>query len=218
MEEALRTALLKDGRTLLENLLNDSQLRVPNDCARPGEKVFANRQLTVQSLFGPLCLRRRYYYDASKSIGGCGRVPLDETLGLVEDFTPALARMAARAAAQCPYEEASADLREYAAVKVSGRQLQRMVQILAPEMRQVLKRMPRAASSPQTIPTLYLLADGAAAPMNKAALHGVQGRAPDGQARTREVKLGCVFTQSTVDERGPSSARGVLHHLRGLFG
>jgi hypothetical protein len=201
MEEALRTALLSDGRRLLENLLNDEQLRVPDDSPRPGEKVLPRRKLTVQSIFGPLDLLRRYYYDSSKALGGCGRVPLDKALGLVEDFTPALARLAARASAQSPFEEASADLREYAALKVSARQLQRLVQVIGPQMRQTLKTLPRDAS-PAIIPTLYLLGDGTGVPMHKAALQGVQGRASDGQARTREVKLGCVFTQSTVDEDG----------------
>src|SRR5207249_3064611 len=39
-------------------------------------------------------------------------------------------------------------------------------------------------------------------PMVHAALEGRAGRTPGQPARTREVKLGCVFTQTTTDLEG----------------
>jgi hypothetical protein len=44
--------------------------------------------------------------------------------------------------------------------------------------------------------------DGTGAPMRKEELVGRKGKQPDGQAKTREVKLGAVFTQHTRDEKG----------------
>jgi hypothetical protein len=38
--------------------------------------------------------------------------------------------------------------------------------------------------------------------MTRRELAGRRGKQPDGSAKTREVKLGCVFTQSALDERG----------------
>ena len=38
--------------------------------------------------------------------------------------------------------------------------------------------------------------------MVAAALEGREGKQPDGSAKTREIKLGCVFTQTTWDEAG----------------
>jgi hypothetical protein len=38
--------------------------------------------------------------------------------------------------------------------------------------------------------------------VRKVELAHSKGRAADGSARTREVKLGCVFTQTTTDEKG----------------
>ena len=49
---------------------------------------------------------------------------------------------------------------------------------------------------------LYISSDGIGIPMTKKELEGVAGKQPDGSAKTREVKLGCVFTQSGVDEEG----------------
>ena len=38
--------------------------------------------------------------------------------------------------------------------------------------------------------------------MRKSEVAGVKGKGEDGRAHTREVKLGCVFTQTTRDEEG----------------
>jgi len=44
--------------------------------------------------------------------------------------------------------------------------------------------------------------DGTGVPVIKAETVNRKGKGKDGQAKTREVKLGCVFTQTTVDEKG----------------
>jgi hypothetical protein len=49
---------------------------------------------------------------------------------------------------------------------------------------------------------LYVSADGTGTPMRKEALEGRQGKQADGTAKTRQVYLGCVFTQHRVDEEG----------------
>lgn len=40
------------------------------------------------------------------------------------------------------------------------------------------------------------------APCAKAELLATRGKGADGKARTREVELGCVFTQTGTDEKG----------------
>jgi hypothetical protein len=47
---------------------------------------------------------------------------------------------------------------------------------------------------------LYVCMDGTGVPMVKKEVVGRQGK--DGQAKTREVKLGCIFTQTGVDKKG----------------
>jgi hypothetical protein len=49
---------------------------------------------------------------------------------------------------------------------------------------------------------MYVSADGTGVPMVPEELAGRKGKQPDGKAKTRQVYLGCVFTQHRVDEQG----------------
>jgi hypothetical protein len=49
---------------------------------------------------------------------------------------------------------------------------------------------------------LYVVLDGTGVPMVPAELAGRKGKAEDGKARTREVKLAVCFTQTKVDDEG----------------
>jgi hypothetical protein len=49
---------------------------------------------------------------------------------------------------------------------------------------------------------MYISGDGTGAPMRKECLEGRTGKQPDGTAKTREVKLGCVFLQTEIDPEG----------------
>jgi len=54
----------------------------------------------------------------------------------------------------------------------------------------------------QALQTLYVSFDGTGTPMRSEELRGVKGKGPDGRAHTREAKVGCVFTQTGLDEQG----------------
>ena len=49
---------------------------------------------------------------------------------------------------------------------------------------------------------MYVSADGTGIPMRKKELEGRAGKQADGTAKTRQVYLGCVFTQHRRDEKG----------------
>jgi len=196
----LRKALLADGAKLLQSLI--SQIKAPDDQARPGEKCHRSRPVVIHSLLGTLHVRRNYYYHPDKPAGTCGRCPLDQKLGLFGHWTPGLAKIATRAAAQSSYEEACDDLKNLAGLEVGPRQLQRLAQEVGAALREKLKRLPDPPPPPLPIPVFYVEVDGTGVPMNKASLQGVKGRGPEGSAKTREVKVGCVFTQTNTDEEG----------------
>ena len=159
----------------------------------PGQRFIERRHLEVTGLFGSMHLFRDYYCDRHR-----GHCPADAALALEGAYTPALSRMIYRAAAKNSYGEASQDLFEYAGVKVCDRQIQRMVQQIAPEVADWLKTHPIAGE----IDLMYICADGTGVPMRKEELAGRKGKQPDGSAKTREAKLGCVFLQAGVDEEG----------------
>lgn len=161
---------------------------------RPDQKRIGRRPLEVATLFGPVRVERDYYLGEEG-----GHCPADAALGLEGSATPALARLLSRAAAQQPYGAASRDLAEYGAIRVDERQIQRVLQHLAPAVEPWLATLP---DSRKAVPILYVSCDGTGTPMRPEALHGRKGKQPDGTARTREVKLGAVFTQHRTDAEG----------------
>jgi hypothetical protein len=54
----------------------------------------------------------------------------------------------------------------------------------------------------QNIQKMYVLMDGVQIPVVASETEGRTGRIEGQRARTRECKLGCVFTQTTVDKEG----------------
>jgi len=199
VELGLREALFKDGRRLLEQLYDQPDLQVPDNTRRPGEKHHPDRAKDIDTLFGVIRLKagRNYFYDPATNTG---RFPLDQALGLVHSFSPALVRLAARAAAKEGYESASADLLAQSGVSLEGRQIHRLVNLSAPALTAQLEQ--GANTDPTPIPILYVEVDGTGVPMVAEELAGRAGKQEDGSAKTREVKLGAIFTQTKPDEEG----------------
>lgn len=118
VELGLREALLKDGCQLLENLLEQCSSELPDNIGQRGEKCHPDRSKKVETLFGPVRIRRNYFYNPSMEHG---RVPLDAALGLMDGSSPGLVRLASRSAACSGYEAASQDLEALAGIKIDAR-------------------------------------------------------------------------------------------------
>ena len=198
VEIGLREALFRDACGILEDLINDPSLPVPEDYGRPGEKCHPDRPKEALTLFGPAALRRNYYYSAQRE---CGRAPLDEALGLWAGYSPGALRVLCRAAARLPFDTAAADLKSYCGLEVDGRQMQRIAQEMGPRVRAIQEQLPPFKHDCGPIPIMYIALDGTGIPMRAEELQGRAGKQPDGSAKTREAKLACVFTQTTVDEQ-----------------
>lgn len=194
LELQLRELLLQSGARLLEPVLQ----AVIDQCdasfqPRPGQRFAGRKSLQIQGLFGLMKVTRDYYIEAQQ-----GHFPADAALALEGAYTPALARMLCRAAAKGPYQEASADLLDYAGIKVPASQIQRLAREIAPAVPSWLKTQ---NSQPEAA-WMYISGDGTGAPMRKEYLEGRAGKQADGSAKTREVKLGCVFLQTEIDDEG----------------
>jgi len=190
-EQGLLAALKHDGAKLLEGVLNDPDLPCQGQQARLGEQDYGRRAKSVLSLLGRLTLWRPYYYDPRL---GQGRFPLDEALGLVDGYSPEVARWMCRAGSLAgSYEAASLDLLTYAHLEIDGRQIQRMIEQMAPQLA-TWRDAQAATFNPLAGEIFCVCADGTGAPMRRPELHGRKGKQPDGTARTREVKVGALFT------------------------
>ena len=114
-----------------------------------------------------------------------------------------------RAGCRESFGEAAEDLLVYGAIRVDPKDDERVAEQMGRLIDDWMREQASAAvlGVPQdaglkTIPTLYIALDGTGAPMRQSEVAGRKGKGEDGRARTREVKLGCVFTQTTLDEEG----------------
>jgi hypothetical protein len=117
--------------------------------------------------------------------------------------------MMARAGSKSTFKEGRDDLKVYAGIKLSAKDLERVAEGIGQDMenwskteRQQILSQNQIPQPQKTIPILYVCYDGTGVPMTKAELYGRKGKQADGSARTREVKLGCVFRQTTTDIKG----------------
>lgn len=211
MELAVRTAMMRLGGSLLQRLLAaDAGHRGQRiDCGAGHLAEFvAYRTRTIETVLGPVTVRRAYYHCAS-----CGRgiVPRDDELGVTgASLSPGLRKMTARAAAATPFATAADLLAELAGIRLPTKRIERSAEhdgtVAAARIQAESTAIVGGQVSPlppAVVPDkLYIAIDGTGVPMVPAAVADRAGKASDGRARTREVKLACLFTQTTVDTDG----------------
>ena len=159
------------------------------------------------TILGPVSYQRSMYQCPNCN---STRYPGDEELDVVGTTrSPGLRRMMARAGSQSTFKEGREDLRVYAGIEVSPKDVERVAEEIGQqveawsgrERQQLLNQRPPLRAI-ETIPVLYVSYDGTGVPMTRAELAGRKGKQKDGTALTREAKLGCVFTQTTTNEDG----------------
>jgi len=165
------------------------------------------KEKALLSILGPVQFRRTMFQcPACKQT----RFPGDEELDVAGSTrSPGLRRMMSRAGAQSTFKEARDDLEIYAGIQLSTKDVERVAENTGEQMerwekqeREKLLRLPIHSPKRKTIPKLYIELDGTGVPMTPGELLGRKGKQKDGSAKTREVKLGCVFTQTTTDQEG----------------
>jgi hypothetical protein len=202
LEVLVRTAVFQSANQVVAFLLQQAADRI--DAAyqpKPGWQRKGRAPLTVDGIFGFFTLERDYYYHPRKQQG---HFPADAALGLEGSCTPALARLVClEGADEASYQKAQEHLQETGGIKVSARQIQRLVQSVGPAVQTWQARealVPLPGTQPAAI--MYLSGDASGVPMRPEELAGRKGKGADGKARTRMANLGCVFTQHQVDDEG----------------
>jgi hypothetical protein len=202
LEMLVRTAVFKTANELVGWMLQQAVERI--DVAyqpKPGEEGKGREILNAQGIFGHFPLSRDYYYHPGKKQG---HSPADAALGLEVSYTPALARLLClEGADETTYLKAERHLEQTGGIRVSARQIQRVVQRVGTAAQQWQERSTKPSECQRcAAPVIYLSADGTGVPMVPEELEGRKGKQSDGKAKTRQVYLGCVFTQHEVDEKG----------------
>jgi hypothetical protein len=142
------------------------------------------------------------------------RYPGDEILGVEgTSFSPASRRMMTRAGSRVSFIDGSKDLDEYASLHVDPKDIERVAETVGEQIAKWMDAQGGAAllheangdvppDAGPPVEKFYVSFDGTGIPMRRDELRHTKGKGPDGRAQTREVKLGCVFTQIAQNEKG----------------
>lgn len=211
VESAMRAAVLAAGASICAALLTHigKGRRLHSPTCRCGQTMKSTgvERKNLMTILGPVPFDRSRYECPQC---GVSRYPGDEELDVAGTTrSPGVRRMMARAGSRQPFKEAKDDLKIYAGIKVSAKDVERVAERIGEHTeawqaaeRETLMRLDIAAANKKSIPILYIEVDGTGVPMVPSEVQGRKGKQPDGTARTREVKLGCVFTQTARDDKG----------------
>jgi hypothetical protein len=209
VEGATRAAVHRAGAAVLAHLLDEQEPfppALPCGCGH-NASFHALRPRQLLTAVGPVTFDRAYYYCPH-----ChqGQVPRDRELDIVHtEYSPAVRRMMAVVGSDTSFHHGREQLELLAGLTVTRKAVERHAEEIGADIarcqqaeiqRAVQLPLPHLAG-PQ-IPVLYIEMDGTGVPVVPAETEGRCGKNPDEPAHTREVKLGCVFTQTGLDEKG----------------
>jgi hypothetical protein len=199
----------KIGGRLLEMLVNadggDYRGRTL-PCAHGHEYEFVEyRDKALLTVLGRVAVRRAYYRDKECGSGYC---PKDRALDIEgTSYSAGVRRMMSKVGAYQPFGLGHEDLEELAGIRVSAKEVERVAEGVGAQVDTFHTVEAKAALSEKIvpikpIPRMYVCMDGSGVPVVKKETAGRQGKGEEGQAKTREAKLGCIFTQTGLDEEG----------------
>jgi hypothetical protein len=133
-------------------------------------------------------------------------IPKDHNLDIVDtSFSPGVRRMMGQVGGKEPFEEGRRDLENLAGVRVKTKAVERVSQTIGKQIETVFQAERELALSGKVVPLkavpkLYIAIDGTGVPMVARETEGRKGKDETGKSKTREAKLGCVFTQTELDD------------------
>ncbi len=209
LEIAARSAMHRAGASVIERLLNAGVPADPEtacDCGRQA-RFHQLRPKQILTALGPIRIERAYYLC---SYCHQGQSPRDRELDVEgTEYSPAVRRMMSIVGSENSFEKGRQQLAELAGLEVTAKAVERQSEAIGEDI--ALREQAHIATAmqldlpqirPDTIPYMYVEMDGTGIPVVKAETEGRQGKNDGEPAHTREVKLGCVFTQTSIDDNG----------------
>jgi len=198
------------GATLLQKLVNSDRGDYRGPQIDDGVGAIADfveyRTKDVTTVLGNITVNRAYYYNATN---GNGMIPKDKSLDIEgTGFSPGVRRMMARVGANESFAAGRDDLQELAGITVSAKDIERVAEGIGEHIELIAENNRRNALSESVVPLapkiqkLYIEMDGTGVPATKRETEGRKGKAEGGIAKTREAKLGVIFTQTGLDKDG----------------
>ena len=207
----LRSALHQAGAGALSKLLafpppDGERRQVPCTCGGVA-RYHEQRPKQILTVMGRATVTRPYYLCPQ-----CheGQFPADAELDIVDtEFSPGVRRMQAIVGQDAPFDRGRVQMNLLAGLEVTTKSVERVAEAIGTDIAQreqraivraVLLDLPILVGEP--VPILYIQMDGTGVPVVKKETLGRKGKNEGQPAHTREVKLGCVFTQTKWDENG----------------
>jgi hypothetical protein len=209
VEMATRASLHRAGAALLTALLHQrGGHAAAAACACGGQaRYHDHRSKTLLTVLGPVELERAYYVCPR-----ChqGHSPRDRELDVErQEFSPGVRRMMALVGSETSFERGRGQLELLAGLEVTAKAVERQAEAIGADIAAREQEQIRRAKQLQlpevcalAVPVFYIEMDGTGIPVVKAETEARPGKTEGQPAHTREVKLGCVFTQTGTDNDG----------------
>jgi hypothetical protein len=210
-EMALRSALHQAGAVALGQLLQcdppgPEQRKQACSCGHLAPYLEL-RSRCILTVVGEVELVRPYYLCSH-----CprGQFPLDAQLDVEhQDLSPGVRRMLSVVGSEAPFDHGRQQMKLLAGLAVTTKAVERTAEAIGADIaarQQEETNRARQWDLPipitPSIPVLYIELDGTGVPMVRAETEARPGKIDGQPAHTREVKLGCVFTQTSWDQQG----------------
>ncbi len=209
VEMAVRGAMHRAGALAVGHLLSQDRAhpkRVACGCGGAA-RFHSTRPKRLLTALGPLAFERAYYVCP-----GChqGQSPRDRELDVEgTECSPGVRRMMALVGSEASFGQGREQLELLAGIEVTAKAVERQAEAIGAgvaarehdEMRRA-KQLELPEVCALAAPVFYIEMDGTGVPVVKAETDGRAGKVEGQPAHTREVKLGCVFTQTTPDKEG----------------
>ena len=165
------------------------------------------RSKPILTAVGPVEVSRPYYLCPQ-----ChnGRFPADVELDIENmEFSPGVRRMQAAVGQETSFDHGRQQMKLLADLEVTTKSVERTAETIGSDIAQseqeeiqraIQLDLPIVLGKP--VPILYVQMDGTGIPVVKQETVGRQGKTEGQPSHTREVKLGCVFTQTAWDKKG----------------
>jgi hypothetical protein len=208
---AIRSSMHQAGAAALTQLLqfdppSPEQRQRSCACGHTARYVELRSKSVVTAVGTAECLRPYYLCDHCHH----GQFPVDLELDVENtELSPGVRRMLAGVGHELPFEQGRQQVKLLAGLSVTTKAVERTAEAIGAEIEvQQQSQLPQAMQlnlpiplGPR-IPVLYVEMDGTGIPVVRKETEGRAGKQDGQPAHTREVKLGCVFSQTRVDAEG----------------
>jgi hypothetical protein len=211
VEMAIRSSMHQAGAAVLDRLLefappSPEHRQLPCSCGHTARYVELRAKPVLTGVGKAECLRP--YYLCEHCHGG--QLPVDVELDIENtEFSPGVRRMLAAVGHEVPFQQDRQQLELLAGLSLTTKAVERTAEAVGEDIEVGQQRELRRALQLELpipmgpcIPILYVEMDGTGIPVVHKETEGRVGKQDGQPAHTREAKLGCVFTQTTVDEEG----------------